>query len=150
MSTELKIRNARSQDVSICSAILNRWIDDTEWMPRVRSEKQVVDFYNNIVFQSHKLFVAETAGKVGGFMALGDDGLVNALYVGDGFRRRGIGGHLIARAKKELGEQVQLWSFQANKDAQKFYLRHGFVEINRTDGDNEEGLPDVLLEWREP
>lgn len=150
MSTELKIRLARSQDVSICSAILNRWIDDTEWMPRVHSEKDVVDFYNNVVFQSHKLFVAETAGKVGGFVALGGDGLVNALYVGDGFRRRGIGGHLIAHAKKVLGEQVQLWTFQANKDAQRFYERHGFMEINRTDGDNEEGLPDVLMEWSEP
>ena len=150
MSTELKIRVARSQDVRICSAILNRWIDETAWMPRVQSEKQVVDFYNNVVFPAHKLFVAETAGKVGGFMVLGDAGLVNALYVGDGFRRRGIGGHLIERAKKELGEQVQLWTFQANRDAQRFYLRHGFVEINRTDGDNEEGLPDMLMEWREP
>ena len=63
MSTELKIRAARSQDVAVCSAILNRWIDETEWMPRVHSEKQVVDFYNNVVFQSHKLFVAETAGN---------------------------------------------------------------------------------------
>ena len=150
MSTDLKIRVARSQDVSICSSILNRWIDETSWMPRVHSEKEVTDFYNNVVFQTRKLFVAETDGKVGGFMALGDDGLVHAMYVGDGFRRRGIGGHLIARAKKEFGEQVQLWTFQANKDAQKFYLRHGFVEINRTDGDNEEGLPDVLMEWREP
>ena len=119
-------------------------------MPRIHSEKEVARFYNNVVFQNKKLLVAETASKVSGFMVLGDDGLVDALYVGDGYRRRGIGGHLIERAKKELGELVQLWTFQANRDAQKFYLRHGFMEINRTDGDNEEGLPDMLLEWREP
>ncbi len=150
MSTELKIRRARSQDVAVCCKILNAWIDETDWMPRVHSAKEIATFYNTIVFQSRKLFVAETARKVGGFMALNDDGLVQALYVGDGYRRRGIGGHLIARAKAESEDHVSLWSFQANKDAQKFFLRHGFVESNRTDGDNEESLPDLLFEWRAP
>jgi hypothetical protein len=28
--------------------------------------------------------------------------------------------------------------------AQCFYERHGFVETRRTEGDNEEGAPDIL------
>jgi GNAT superfamily N-acetyltransferase len=150
MSTTLKIRNARSQDVGACVAILNAWIDETDWMPRVHSHGAVADFYKQIVFQQRKLFVAETAGQIGGMMVLADDSLVSALYVGASFRNRGIGSHLIDRAKQELNEPVQLWTFQANVEAQKFYLHHGFVEVNRTDGDNEEGLPDILFEWRAP
>jgi len=43
---------------------------------------------------------------------------------------------------------VRLWTFQANTAAQQFYLRHGFVETQRTDGaGNDEHLPDVRFEW---
>ena len=41
-----------------------------------------------------------------------------------------------------------LWTFVANAPARRFYAREGFVEVRRTGGENEEGLPDVLLKWR--
>jgi GNAT superfamily N-acetyltransferase len=45
--------------------------------------------------------------------------------------------------------RLVLWTFQANSAAIAFYLREGFVEIERTDGaGNEEGLPDVRMIWR--
>jgi hypothetical protein len=37
----------------------------------------------------------------------------------------------------------------ANEGARRFYARQGFVEIGRSEGENEEGLPDVLFRWRE-
>jgi hypothetical protein len=43
-----------------------------------------------------------------------------------------------------------LWTFVANAGARRFYAREGFVEARRTEGENEEGLPDVLLTWRAP
>ncbi len=43
--------------------------------------------------------------------------------------------------------RLKLWTFQANEDARRFYIREGFREVRMTDGDNEEGLPDVMLEW---
>jgi ribosomal protein S18 acetylase RimI-like enzyme len=150
MSTTVNIRTARSQDIAACAAILNEWIDETDWMPRVHTHGDVLHYYQTEVFHHRKLFVAVTAGKVGGMMVLSKDGLVSALYVGGGYRRRGIGSHLIERAKREMGDAVSLWTFQANATALAFYTHRGFHEINRTDGDNEEGLPDVLLEWRAP
>ena len=42
----------------------------------------------------------------------------------------------------------QLWTFQSNHGARRFYERHGFVAVQHTDGDNEEGAPDVRYEWR--
>ena len=41
----------------------------------------------------------------------------------------------------------QLWTFAANTGARRFYERHGFVATRRTDGDNEEGAPDILYVW---
>ena len=32
--------------------------------------------------------------------------------------------------------------------AVSFYRRHGFEVVGRTDGDNEEGAPDLRMEWR--
>jgi ribosomal protein S18 acetylase RimI-like enzyme len=74
---------------------------------------------------------------------------VTALYVEQASRSRGIGGLLLERAKRELSPEVSLYVFQVNVGAQKFYARHGFVEINRTSGDNDENLPDILMEWRD-
>jgi hypothetical protein len=43
---------------------------------------------------------------------------------------------------------VRLWTFQKNAAAIRFYLAHGFREVERTDGSrNEEREPDILLEW---
>ena len=40
-----------------------------------------------------------------------------------------------------------LWAFRVNTPALRFYERHGFVEVTRTDGSrNEENEPDVRLE----
>jgi ribosomal protein S18 acetylase RimI-like enzyme len=142
------IRTARSQDITACAAILNAWIDETDWMPRLHTPEAVVKHYQTEVFQQRQLFVAEVEGAVAGMMALSRDGFVTALYVDSPFRCRGIGTLLVARAKDELGTPVGLWTFQANAVALEFYRQRGFFEVNRTDGDNEEGLPDILLEWR--
>jgi ribosomal protein S18 acetylase RimI-like enzyme len=148
MSTSVNIRNVRSQEIAACAAIHNAWIDETDWMPRLHSAEAVADYYRNSVYPDQRLMVAETAGEIAGMMSVTRDDVVSGLYVGSRFRRRGIGSHFIERAKRELGGVIKLWTFQANTNAQSFYQNRDFVEINRTDGDNEEGLPDVLLEWQ--
>ncbi len=41
--------------------------------------------------------------------------------------------------------------FDSNAGAQRFYARHGFGEVRRTDGsDNEEREPDVEMAWPDP
>ena len=37
--------------------------------------------------------------------------------------------------------------FQKNEGARRFYERHGFTAVEWTDGDNEEGAPDVRYRW---
>lgn len=65
-----------------------------------------------------------------------------------GLTGAGIGEVLLAQAKRLRPRGLQLWTFQSNTGARRFYERHGFVAVEQTDGDNEEGAPDVRYEWR--
>ena len=73
---------------------------------------------------------------------------MHALYLLPEACGQGIGKALLDRAKGEAGP-LELWTFQANTGAQRFYLREGFVEARRTDGaENDEGLPDIFYTWQ--
>ena len=44
---------------------------------------------------------------------------------------------------------LSLWTFQVNGAARRFYERHGFTEVERTDGShNDEHEPDVRYVWQ--
>jgi GNAT superfamily N-acetyltransferase len=139
-------RPARREDMSACAAIVNRWIDDTHWMPRIHYHGDVQRYYRT-VFAERDVNIAEYEGKMAAFMALSEDHYVTALYVERRMRGKGCGKALLDLAKEKHPDGLKLWTFQANQGARRFYLREGFREVRRTNGDNEEGLPDILLEW---
>jgi ribosomal protein S18 acetylase RimI-like enzyme len=149
MSQIITMRNARSQDMAVCAAIVNEWIDATDWMPRVHSYEDVVKHYQTEVATRRQTIVAVDASRVRGFVTITPDKFITAIYIERASRGLGIGGLLLERAKRELSPEANLYVFQNNLRAQNFYAKHGFVEINRTTGDNEENLPDILMEWRE-
>ena len=134
------IRAATPRDAPGCAAILNAWIDATEWMPRIHSPASVERYHREVVLAKRRALVAEDGGILG--FAAADGPLVTALYLAPEARGKGLGPRLLAGLRE--GEQ-RLWTFVANQDARRFYAREGFVERRRTEGDNEEGLPDILL-----
>jgi GNAT superfamily N-acetyltransferase len=143
-------RPARLEDMGACAAILNRWIDDTPWMPRLHERAAVERHYRETIFGERDIYISELEGAVAGFIALSSDHHVTALYLDRPMRGKGCGKALLDLAKQKHPGGLQLWTFEANADARRFYAREGFSEIRRSDGDNEEGLPDVLLQWRTP
>jgi GNAT superfamily N-acetyltransferase len=78
------------------------------------------------------------------------DGWVDHLYVDPQWTGRGLGSALIGFAKELRPERLDLWTFQSNIAARRFYERHGFVAIDMTDGENEERAPDVHYRWPSP
>lgn len=138
------IRPALLRDMNESAEIINSWIDKVEWMPRMHSRQEVADFYRDIVFVQQQVFVAEQDEQIIGVIALSPDNLVSALYVHEEHRKKGVGKALLDRARMKATAFVELWTFVANHEAQAFYKREGFNEIRRTDGDNEESLPDIL------
>ncbi|SDP33303.1 L-amino acid N-acyltransferase YncA [Phyllobacterium sp. YR620] len=142
------IRAARLRDMPACADIVNTWIDATDWMPRVHSPDEVAEFYRDTVFERFEVFVADRDEQIAGMVALAPDNMVSALYVHADARRQGVGKALLDRAKREATGPVQLWTFVANRAAQAFYKHEGFMEVRRTEGDNEEQLPDILYVCR--
>jgi GNAT superfamily N-acetyltransferase len=146
VDAELSLRPARPEDAAACAAIFNAWVDTTEWMPRVHSAEEVERHFRETVLPARAVTVAERAARVVGFLAVAD-GHVDGLHLAAEARRQGVGSALLGVAKAASPGGLTLWTFAANAGARAFYARQGFVELRRTDGDNEESLSDILLYW---
>ena len=98
---------------------------------------------------THETWVAvDGRERVVALMALSAT-MVEQLYVAPDWIGRGLGSRLLDMAKTRRPGGLELWTFQANRRARQFYERHGFVEVERTDGSrNEERQPDLRYAWR--
>jgi putative acetyltransferase len=139
-------REGSPDDAEACAAILNDWIDATDWMPRVHPHEDVPRYFREDLFPAARVWVAQRGDRIEGFLAQ-RDGLIAALYLAPPARGQGVGRGLLDRAKA-ASNALELWTFVANSGAQRFYAREGFAEVRRTDGENEEGLPDILYRWQ--
>jgi GNAT superfamily N-acetyltransferase len=104
--------------------------------------------YFRAQLREHDAVVAVAGGQVAGFAIFGD-GWLEHLYVDPSRQNAGIGAMLLS-AVKSRSAALQLWTFQANTGARRFYERHGFVLLEETDGaGTEERLPDLRYQWRQ-
>lgn len=142
LMTELVIRPAVPSDALTCAAIHHAWIESTSWMPRLHKLEDVQRFYEDHVFPRTRVFVAGDPPQA--YLSLDGENCVTALY--SSLPGKGLGKALLDHAK-DLTRRLCLWTFDANTGAQRFYEREGFKAVRRTDGDNEEGLPDILYRW---
>jgi len=94
-----------------------------------------------------EIWVAESDGELLGFASITETWL-NGLYVRPDRTGEGIGTVLLELVQALRPDGLGLWVFETNLGAQRLYLRHGFVEVERTDGsDNEEKSPDIRMLW---
>jgi GNAT superfamily N-acetyltransferase len=114
---------------------------------RAHSDDEVRRWVADVLLPTHDAWVADDDGTVVGVLAL-SDGWLDQLYLDPDRRGQRLGDRFIALAKSRQPRGLQLWTFQVNEPARRFYRRHGFVEVERTDGArNEEHEPDVRLAW---
>ncbi|MFI9616196.1 GNAT family N-acetyltransferase [Streptomyces sp. NPDC052023] len=115
---------------------------------RPRSDDEVRTYFRKVVVPLRETWLAETTDGVVGVMVLDGDEL-SQLYLDPDWRGRGVGDLFMDLARKRRPDGLNLWTFQVNTSAHRFYERHGFVAVERTDGSaNEEGEPDVRYVWR--
>lgn len=114
----------------------------------VHSDDDLRGWVEAVVIPQREVWVAASIkGQVLAVLVLADH-WVDQLYVAPGWTGNGLGSRLIEFAKSRRPGGLQLWTFQSNLGAQRFYERHGFSDVERTDGSgNEEGEPDVRFVW---
>ena len=141
------IRPAAVADLPACAAIINDYIDATDWLPRIHSREQLAGFFTAELLERRTVLVAELDGDVAGYMTMGAKGMVPALYLAPHARGMGIGSMMLDRAKAMSPDGVELTVFEPNLQARRFYEREGFSEVPEARKVEEEGIPILLMRW---
>lgn len=147
----MNLRPAKQEDAPTVALIL---ISSRQaFLPYAKSshtEEGVHRWVSNMLIPSGGVVIAQCDDLDVGVLATSvSEGLawIDQLYVAPGYTGRGVGGEMINHAMDKLAKPIRLWTFQQSHRAQRFYERHGFEAIERTDGqNNEEKCPDVLYE----
>ena len=109
---------------------------------------EILRLFQELVLPKHEVWVAEQNGAITGFIALeGND--LDRLYVRPSYQGLGVGRALLDKAKELRPSGMELWVFQENRQARRFYERNGFTLLFETDGrDNMEKCPDARYAWK--
>jgi GNAT superfamily N-acetyltransferase len=141
------IRQAVAADAEAIADVWLTAFGETYSFPPAHTDAEVRAWVRDGLLPATETWVADASSEVVGFMALRGVS-VEQLYVRRPWTGRGIGSRLIALAKERRPEGLELWTFQVNAGARRFYERHGFRAVEMTDGQaNEERQPDVRYVW---
>ena len=147
---EPTIRRAVEADTHALADLL--WTVRAESVPAIPAlahpRESVEPFVSDVLLAQFEVWVAELQGRPVGFIAVMAPDQLGHLYIAADHRDRGLGSRLVALAQDRFPEGLELWTFQANDRARRFYRRNGFVDAEHTEGDPEEGAPDVRMVWR--
>jgi GNAT superfamily N-acetyltransferase len=145
----VELRPAGRGDAAAIADVYLAAVQATYDFPLAHSDEQVREWIRDVVVPTQEVWVATASdGTVVALMALTSD-MLDQLYVAPGWTGRGIGSRLVTLAKARRPGGLDLYTFQVNSGARRFYERQGFLEVARGDGSgNEEEQPDVRYAWR--
>lgn len=145
--TPLSIRPATIADVDQIAGVFTASFRLLTFLPMLHTETENHSFIANVIFRDCELVVAEDESGIVSFLAR-RGGEVRLLYTRPDRIGCGAGTVLIEDAKKSGVNSLELWCFQANARARRFYEARGFRAIRFTDGsENEEKTPDLRYRW---
>jgi ribosomal protein S18 acetylase RimI-like enzyme len=140
------IRHATADDAPAISDLFVRARDEMTYLPRIPED--VRPLLGGWFLERAELWVFEEEGRILGFAGVSGSELTH-LYTDPSAQKRGVGRALLDHVKSLRPESLELWVFQKNEGARRFYERHGFQLVRLTDGAaNMEEEPDALYEWR--
>ena len=119
------------------------------WLAGRHTADQDRWYFRQHVFPACTVWGAFEDAATVGIIAFRED-WIDQLYVLPQVQGRGWGTALLDIAKSTF-PRLQLWTFQRNHLARRFYETRGFVQVRLTDGTaNEEHEPDALYKWNRP
>ena len=141
------IRLARPDDAA---AVAELWLTSfkaTYPFPPAHPDDEVRAWVAEILLPGTETWITEDGDESIGFLSLGDRS-IEQLYLLPAWTGRGIGSRLVRLSKERRPAGLELWTFQVNAPARRFYERHRFRPVEWTDGaGNEERQPDVRYVW---
>jgi 8-oxo-dGTP pyrophosphatase MutT (NUDIX family) len=138
------LRRAVATDAARCAHVYRRSkAFALPEVPEPHTEPEIATWMSDIAIPTMEVWVADLDGVVVGQMML-DRGWLHHLYIDPSWMGRGLGDRFMELAGQRQPGELQLWAFQSNAKAHRFYERHGFTAVEHTDGaGNEERWPDV-------
>ena len=148
LSTSPEIRRLGREEMAATSQLYRKIFDATfPWLVGLHTPEADRRYFEGEVYDNSNLYGVHENHNLVGFVGL-KPGWVEKLYILPEYQGRGFGRSLLDVAKTQDTE-LRLWTFERNHLARRFYEANGFVELDRTDGrDNEEREPDVLYKWQ--
>ena len=141
------LRRLELADMDAAARVLRRAFDHAlPTLAGLHTPEEDRWFFRNRVFADCELWGAFDDTGMTGMIAFRQD-WIDQLYILPEARGRGMGSSLLQVAKERF-DLLQLWTFQRNAKARRFYEARGFRPMRETDGArNEEQEPDALYLW---
>jgi GNAT superfamily N-acetyltransferase len=135
------IRRAIATDAAACAAVINAWIDQTDWIPRTASHSEIESALANGLPKREAFVVGE---PVVGYLSLDPaENHIWGLYVSA--PSQGLGKALLERAKTDRN-YLKLNTHLPNESAHRFYRREGFQAMGNP-WPGEDGIEEFTMEW---
>jgi GNAT superfamily N-acetyltransferase len=145
--TPFSLRRATAVDIDAITEVHWASFRLLSFLPMLHTVTENRSFIANVILKNCDVIVAEDDSGIVSFLAR-QGAEVRLLYTRPARIGRGAGTALIEAAKKSGVDALELWCFQVNLRARRFYEARGFRAVGFTDGaGNEEKTPDVRYRW---
>lgn len=136
------IRRATDEDVETIVSIFEPSFGTLDFLPALHAHEEHLSFFRRCVAEGEAWLLDR------GFAIVSGNTLTH-LYVHPDATGAGVGHSLLEHVKSRRPDGFDLWDFQQNAGARRFYEQHGLRCVELTDGSrNEERTPDARYEWR--
>jgi GNAT superfamily N-acetyltransferase len=145
------LRRATASDADAIAHVYSTSFRLLTFLPMLHTVEEGRWFITNVILKECEVTVAQDeSGIVVAFLARqGEE--VRLLHTRPDLIGMGAGTQLIDAAKASGICALELWCFQTNERARRFYEARGFHTICFTDGaHNEERMPDIRFRWELP
>ncbi|KAB8039039.1 GNAT family N-acetyltransferase [Silvanigrella paludirubra] len=142
----IQINKAQFEDCEILTEIFFLARKDLYYLPVLYTKEETLWWIKNIVMKQNEIYIAEYKNEKVGFLAKNKE-VIEHLYVIPDYQNFSVGQKLLDFCLK-TGNKFELWVFQENIRAIRFYEKNGFILEEKTNGDrNEEKVPDAKYIW---
>jgi GNAT superfamily N-acetyltransferase len=144
------LRRLELADMDTAAQVLRTSFDQAlPWLAGLHTPKEDQWFFRERLFTTCEVWGAFDNAVMIGILGF-REGWIDQLYVLPNAQGRRVGTELLQVAQDSF-DRLQLWTFQRNVLARRFYEARGFALVQETDGArNEEKEPDALYRWARP